>query len=744
MMIGVVTELRERTHRLCRPVSAVLDEEPVLDEHMLWLTRWISRRYLCSWGQAIWAALPPGMKRRATQTVFLSGDGIDAPGLAADEEKLLSLLASKGPLALSYILAICGPGGRKSLAALEKRGLVIVEDRWRGGRERPLLRKYLVREEGKDASGLTPARARLWERLKGSEGIPSGEVGSSSTASWLVSHGLARWEDREAGILSRPDLPIEEAGEVQLTGEQNEAFQDIASRMVGHGFGAHLLFGVTASGKTEVYIRAVGKAVEQGRQALVLVPEIGLVSQMATRLSRRFRRVGVWHSELSDGERYDVWDQSRRGKLEIVVGVRSAVFAPLPSLGLVVVDEEHDASYQQRDQEPHYHAREAALARAEKLGIQIILGSATPSAESYHLARVGAYRLHIMATRVGGAETPRLQLVDCRGQQGREDLLSPALAGELKRTVSLGEQAMLLLNRRGFARSVQCRRCGWMLRCKNCDISLAYHRQEDRALCHYCGFRMRLPEACPACGSGELMPRGGGIQRLEVELERLLPSVRMLRMDSDTTGRKGSHEKILARFSSGGAKVLIGTQMISKGHHFPGVTLVGILDIDDLLGLPDFRCAERASQLLFQMAGRAGRGLLPGLVMVQTRLPGSDALGGLGAEGYRRLLESELEQRKAAGYPPYTKIVLVTVSSGSREQAEEAAEGIARRLRGTYSELEVLGPAPAPILRLRGRFRFQILLKHPRLEPLLEAAGSVGRGQGGVSVKLEVEPVSTL
>lgn len=744
MMVGVVTELKERTHLLCRHVSAVLDDEPVLDEHLLWLTRWLSQRYLCSWGKAIWAALPPGLKRRQTQTVFLSDKADCVSGLPGGEGRVLSLLASKGPLALSYVLAHVGPGGQGCLAALEKRGLVVVEARWRGGRERPRQRRYLVRTEGKDAPAMSPARASLWEKLKEAGEIPSGEVGSMASASWLIGQGLARWESREAGQPTQAAMQVEDAGDVRLTDEQSAALRGITSGMEGGGFGVNLLFGVTASGKTEVYIRAVRKAVDQGRRALVLVPEIGLVSQMASRLSRRFSGLGVWHSELSDGERYDVWDQCRRGRLEVVVGVRSAVFAPLPNLGLVVVDEEHDASYQQRENEPLYHAREAALARAEKLGIQAILGSATPSAESFHRAGEGAYRLHTLASRPGGAGAPRLHLVDCRGQQGRESLLSPALADQLRKTVSSGEQAMLLLNRRGFARSVQCRRCGSILRCRNCDISLTYHRQEDRALCHYCGFRMRLPAACPACGSGELLTRGGGIQRLEDELRKLLPGVELLRMDSDTTGRKGSHERILSRFGSGGARVLIGTQMISKGHHFPGVTLVGILDIDDLLGLPDFRGAERASQLLVQMSGRAGRGLSPGLVMVQTRLPGSAALGGLGLEGYRRLLEAELEQRRAAGYPPYKKIVLITVSAGSSDQAGGAAEGLAGRLRGLHPELEVLGPAPAPIPRLRGRYRFQVLLKHPRLEPLLEAAGSLGRGGGGVTVRLEVEPVSTL
>lgn len=741
-MVGVITGLRERTHRLCRPITSVLDDQPVMDDHMLWLTRWVSQRYLCSWGQAIWASLPPGMKRRQVKMVTLLEAGARSLDLTDNERIVVDYLRSKGPQPLPYLLAQLGPKVEAALGNLQRCGLVTIETRWRGGREGPLLERYLVRNAVDEAPSLSPARARLWAQLEKGD-IPSREVASAASASWLVNQGLARWEMRPVVRLQPMTSYGQEARDVVPTEEQIRALETITANLESGGYGVHLLFGVTASGKTEVYIRAAKRALELGRQALILVPEIGLVSQMVTRISQHFRGLGVWHSELSDGERFDVWDQCRRGDLSLVVGVRSAAFAPLPRLGLVVIDEEHDASYQQREGEPLYHAREVALARAQNLGIPVVLGSATPSAESYHLAQQGVYRLHTLNSRVGGAEAPILKLVDCRSPAGVEGLLSVELADALKEAVSSGEKAMLLLNRRGFARSIQCRRCGFILRCRNCDISLAYHQKEN-VLCHYCGYRSRLPTACPSCGSPTLTTHGAGIQRLEAELRQLLPDICILRMDSDSTVRKGSHERLLLNFAQGQAKVLIGTQMISKGHHFPEVTLVGILGLDDLMGLPDFRSTERAGQLLVQMSGRAGRGQRPGLVLVQTRMPNSPLLGSLILDGYRRLLDSELEQRRLAGYPPYKKIVLITVSAGQQEQAEAQAEEISRRIKSHHPQLDVLGPAPAPIARLRGRHRYQILLKHSELKALLEAAAGASRGQRRIDIKIEVEPASTL
>jgi primosomal protein N' (replication factor Y) len=743
MMVGVITGFREKTHRLCRPVSAILDEKPILDQHLLWLTQWVSQRYLCSWGQAIAAALPPGLSRRQSKIVSLAQEEAAVACGDSLELRIIGLLQDRGRVALSWLLGRIGAGGQKALDSLVQRGVVVVGSEWRGGRNRPSTVRFLVPTMKKMEHGLTPARARLWELLGRCGELPSSKVASSSAA-WLVNNGYARWEMREENRIPQAVWSGAEQDVHILNEEQEQAFRGISDRMEAGGYGVNLLFGVTASGKTEVYLRAAKKAVEKGRQVLVLVPEIGLIFQMASRLSRHFPGLGIWHSELSEGERYDVWRSCRHGLLPLVVGVRSAVFAPLENLGLVVVDEEHDAAFKQQEAEPLYHAREVALARAEQLGIQAILGSATPSAESYHRARQGDYRMFTLSRRVGDSTVPDLKTVDCRTQKDSSQILSPSLVDALRERISSGEQAMLLLNRRGFATAVQCLRCGAFIRCRNCDINLTYHRTEDQTVCHYCGFRRSLPAACPDCGSEGLRARGGGTQRLELELKRLLPEAGLLRMDSDTTSRKGAHDRILSDFQQGKARVLIGTQMISKGHHFPGVTLVGILDIDRLLGLPDFRSAERAAQLLVQMSGRAGRGRRPGVVMVQTRLPEMAALHVSGLSDYRKMLEFELEQRRAAGYPPYKHIALITVAAGREAEAQKRAEETAAVLRRRHQIVEVLGPAPAPISRLRGRHRWQILLKHEQLAPLLEAGRSAGRGSRDISIRVDVDPAATL
>ncbi|HBE72842.1 MAG TPA: primosomal protein N' [candidate division Zixibacteria bacterium] len=744
MMVGVITELRERTHRLCRPLSSILDDQPVLDDHLLWLTQWVSRNYLCGWGQAIWAALPPGLNRRQRRTVALAGGAEDCGDCSGIEAGILGLLKGRGPVSISWLSGKIGSEAGAALVGLERRGMITSGLEWSGGRDRARAGRWLVWSGAENCLKLPPARARLWDQLRQRGEIPSAEIKSAAAASWLAANGLARWERRELRDIPAAPAMEPEPEVLALSGEQQEAVDGISRGLEQAQFGASLVFGITASGKTEVYIRAAKRALESGRRVLVLVPEIGLVSQMASRLSRHFPQLGLWHSELSDGERYDVWRAAREGRLPLVLGVRSAVFAPLENLGLVVVDEEHDASYKQQDTDPLYHAREVALARAGRLGAQVILGSATPSVESYHRAKSGAYRMYLLGRRIGKSVPPRVELIDCRTPGSQAGILSERLAEAVRDKVSSGGQVMLLLNRRGFARALQCRRCGAFIRCRNCDISLTFHRDQDQVLCHYCGFRRRPPAVCPACGSEGLQARGGGVQRLEQDLGQLLPGTGLLRMDSDTTGRKGSHGRILSSFQRGESRLLIGTQMIAKGHHFPGVSLVGILNIDDILSLPDFRSAERAAQLLVQMSGRAGRGAEPGLVLVQTRLPNDRALGCRDLSAYRELLEGELEQRLPAGYPPYKQIALITVSAGSAASAGQKAGEVARLLAARHPEVEALGPAPAPIPRLRGRHRFQILLKHERLEPLLAAGRAVGRGDRTAAVRVDVDPASTL
>jgi primosomal protein N' (replication factor Y) len=485
--------------------------------------------------------------------------------------------------------------------------------------------------------------------------------------------------------------------------------------------------------------------VERGLQCLILVPEIGLTSQMVARVRSRLPSPAIIHSELGAGERYDIWRGIRDGRYPVVVGTRSAVFAPLQRLGLVVIDEEHDRSFKQSEGHPLYHGRDVAIYRARSCGAPVVLGSATPSAESYHHAREGKYRLFTLDQRVGGAAVPAIEMVDSRSAESA--ILTPSLELALRDCLASGGQAMLLLNRRGFSPSIQCRACGQVLRCVNCSVGLSYHRTSNRLLCHYCGYARALDASCPQCRAPDLSARGVGIQRLHHELQALLPQTRVLRMDSDATASKGAHDRILSQFQEGRAQVLLGTQMIAKGHHFPAVTLAGIVSLDELLGLPDFRSEERVFQLATQMAGRAGRGRNPGRVLVQTMQPDAPLMRQIRDHDYRGFISQQLATRREAGYPPYSNLALVTVAAATPEDAQRRASAIAASLQDGRRGLTVLGPAPAAIACLRGRHRWQVLVKaseRPVLHRCLEPVAAQRRPEPGVTVTVDIDPAATL
>lgn len=742
-MIGVIVGFRERTHLLCKPVAAILDQEPVLDSHLLWLTKWVSQRYLCSWGQAIWAALPPGLNRKQRAIIRLR-PASERMVLSPAEARMVEILRSRGRASVDWLKQRYGDGAEKVVAALRQKEVLSLEMEWHGGRAQQFKERWLVKLKANPPERLSPARARLWSMLAAKGEMPAREAGSGSAAAWLVAQGLAAWELRDRQELPTTEFSLPEDEVIELNEDQRNALEGVERNLAREDFNVSLLFGVTASGKTEVYIRAARLAASQGRQILVLVPEIGLVGQMAARFKKHFPDLGIWHSELSDGQRYDVWSAARQGRLSVMVGVRSAVFAPLPKLGLIIIDEEQDASYKQQDSDPLYHARSVALARARQLHLPVILGSATPSVESYWYARTGVYQLFSLPRRVTSGPQPEIQVVDRRSQERSDSIISPTLGRAIAEEAKQGRQVMLLLNRRGYARSLQCPRCGAVHRCRNCDISLTYHRGENVMLCHYCGYRQQLWSQCPQCGNPDLKTGGQGIQRLEEDLRRLFPGMPVVRMDSDTTERKGSHERILKAFQDGRAKILIGTQMIAKGHHFPAVGLVGMLDIDEMMALPDFRSSERVGQLLVQMSGRAGRGGQPGRVIVQTRRPQAPVIASALGQGYRQVLEEELRQRQAAGYPPFKNIALVTVAAADEERARQKAEMLAAMISQKDPAIVILGPAPAAIPRLRGRFRYQLLLKHNEASALVEACQGLGRRERDVSLLIDTEPVSTL
>ena len=561
-----------------------------------------------------------------------------------------------------------------------------------------------VRRRLPDAYRIAGDRRALCDWLAAYYAVPPGEVvplfhpPAPGTAARAPRHAAAAW-------------PAETGPPPAPTADQAQALAWVERRLVERRFGVLLLHGVTGSGKTEVYLRAIAETLAQGRTALYLIPEIALAPQAAARVAARFGDVAaVVHSGLAAGERCRVHEACADGRVRVVVGPRSALFAPLPDLGLVVVDEEHEGAYKQQER-PRYHARSAALVRARAAGACVLLGSATPDLESYRNAVTGRYDLVELRERPVG-ELPPVTVVDMRREEAGEGLSAPLLAA-LDDCLRAGRQAILLYNRRGFARSLQCGACGEAVTCPHCDIALTVHLRPQRLLCHYCGFSRPVPEACPACGAADrFLPSGGGTQKLELQLAALFPGARLLRLDQDSTRRRGSHGRILAAFAAGEADILLGTQMVAKGHDFPGVDLVGVTAADDGLTLPDYRCHERVFQLLAQVAGRTGRAGR-GRVLFQAWQPDHPVVQAAAAHDYHRFAATELAAREAAGYPPFRRLLRVGIT-GRRLGVVEAA---ARRLGEVLSQgfaahdAAVLGPAPAVFPRLQNRYRWQLLVK---------------------------------
>jgi primosomal protein N' (replication factor Y) len=510
-----------------------------------------------------------------------------------------------------------------------------------------------------------------------------------------------------------------------------------------------LLYGVTGSGKTEVYLQAIACMLQKELASIVLVPEIALTPQMTERFVARFgNKVAVLHSRLSAGERYDEWCRVARGEALVVIGARSAVFAPVPKLGLIILDEEHEITYKQ-EETPRYHARDIALRRAEMHGAAVILGSATPSLESYTKALRGEYRLAKLPQRIAGRPLPPVEIVDMREElkSGNRSIFSRTLQAALRDALAAGKQAIIFLNRRGYSTFVLCRTCGHVMRCPACNVSLKFHSTLAMLCCHYCDYREPYPSACPACGGRYIRHFGTGTQKVEEELRRRFPAARPLRLDADSTARKGEYRQILASFRRGEANVLVGTQMIAKGLDFPKVTLVGVITADTALNLPDFRAGERTFQMLTQVAGRAGRGATGGRVVIQTYTPEHYAVVAARKHDFETFYREESARRKELGYPPFGYLVRLLVSGGVEGNVMKAASLLTGFL-GT--EIEIWGPSPCPLEKVRGRYRWQLVLRGDELEPLLAAAKEAANRfrQCAVTAKvrlsLDVEPLHLL
>ncbi len=772
MATGYITALHPRTDLAPDKVRRLLDlpdEEPVFDAEMLALCRWMADYYCCSWGEALHCAVPAGLRSGGAKKAYrLVTERAGEGRLSERQAKIVAALYAKGPLTRVQLARAAGAQAlSNTLMALVRRGLVVEEEAKEEGGVSIMTETWavLVEEAVPDAAALeamqrrAPKQAGVYlDLLHGAPERAASELYDkhrvdAGVLAALEKKGLIGRVQRE--IYRAPDMsaPSHAAEKFPLNPEQRRAFEALCAAGESREYRTFLLRGITGSGKTEVYLQAIERFLELGRDAIILVPEISLTPQTVGRFYARFNQsIAVLHSALSQGERYDEWRRARRGEVRIVVGARSAVFAPLPNLGIIVVDEEHDSSYKQGET-PRYHARDVAIMRARRLGGVCVLGSATPSVESRHNTDLGKSERIELLTRATRGELPKVRLVNMREEASESPgqvILSQALERAVTERVAAGEQCILLLNRRGFAPYVLCPKCGWVAGCENCQVSLTYHSSGGVLRCHYCNAEQPKPGACARCGFRGLAYVGLGTQKAEDYLLRAFPGARVARMDADTTAGRGGHAKILGRFAAGEIDILIGTQMLAKGHDYPGVTLVGVINADSGLALPDFRAAEQTFQLLTQVAGRAGRGDRPGTVYIQTWHPLHYAVAAAAGHDYETFYATELEHRRKAGYPPFRRLAHFLIESEDPEVAER--EGFRLRnlgqaiLReGDFRGMEIVGPAPALIRRVNKKYRWNLALFSKSAGRINAAARRMrddfAQGQHAkASLKLDLDP----
>ena len=752
-----------------RPILRLMDPEPVLTPELLKLGLWIADYYVAPVGEVFRAMLPLRAQTRRARLVRLTELGqrklqeIAQPSEEHWESDLLAYLGTRGSATLE---ALRQKFPEAFLRALEEKWVVVEEvERERGQRQ-----VYSVRLAGLPAQAgslaekpprLSPVAKRILEALErgGSAGDHRELLQATRadlaalkklSASGLIELNPARKSSPPSGA-----EPVGEDSPLVLTPAQRAVLDELTKYLESAQFQTVLLHGVTGSGKTEIYLRLIARCLEIGRAALMLVPEIALTPSAQAQFLVRFgSQVALLHSGLTENERHEAWWRTRRGEAKVVLGTRSAIFAPVSNLGVVIVDEEHDTSYKQ-EETPRYHGRDVAVVRARLAGALAVLGSATPSLESYWNAREGKYRLATLPERVGGRKLADVEIVDMR-QEFRETHtqvpVSRRLQHEIGTQLANRQQTMILLNRRGYSWFLLCRSCGQTQRCVNCSISLTYHRREHRLICHYCGYTAPVPARCPGCGSEYLYYVGEGTEKVEKKFAEMFPAARVARLDRDVARRAGQFRRILEDFRQGKIDLLVGTQLIAKGHDFPGVTLVGVVSADIGLGLPDFRSAERTFQLLTQAAGRAGRGDMPGRVLVQTFYPDHYAIRLAAEQNYEAFFHKEMRFRRMMHYPPGTALANVIAQGTKLEQAAQVAKQVGDfliPLEQHTEGLKILGPTPAPLAKVEGRFRIQFLIKstsRARLNTILRQLADHCEQQGipQRSVMIDMDPVNIM
>ena len=764
---GVVVERIDETDLnpgAIRNISDCLDEHPMFSPALLALTRWMADYYVSSWGSALFCAVPAAVRSQKQQRVQLKAG--DKPSVRGVQKEIVALLEAEGELSpnqLARRVGVSYTNLRPKISALREKGVV---DVYVTHKPKATARTATVASLALTPDEIAAEIARLTEEA-GSSGGERVRPASAKHADILrmlldadapiataeltkqvrTSASLLRTLERrgfiqitQARVVRNPlsCQPVAVTKPYQLNPAQAAALAEIQNALARltsrDSVGAStemgrilLLHGVTGSGKTEVYMQAIAQILESGKSVIVLVPEISLTPQTASRFIGRFgERVAVLHSRLSTGERYDSWHRIQKGEATIVIGPRSAVFAPVRELGLMIIDEEHSDSYKS-DTAPRYHAREVAQKRSELANCALLLGSATPSLESFHRARNGAYQLLSLPTRVLDREMPEVHIVDMRAELkgGNRTIFSALLRNAIEQRLVKREQIILFLNRRGHSTYVFCRTCGYVERCRNCSISLTFHFETKKLVCHHCGHRRDTHPACPQCSSPAIRYFGMGTEAIEQEVRKAFPAANVKRFDADSTARKNAHQQILAAFQQQEIDILIGTQMVAKGLDFPNVTLVGVIAADTALNLPDFRASEQTFSLLTQVAGRSGRAEIPGEVIVQTYMPEHYCITAAQKHDYIGFYEQEVAARGVLRYPPFSRVARLLLRGRDEKSVIEAAHAVLNQLQhspvGAISNrdaVEILGPAPAPLSKIEGKFRWHFLLRSETAEAI--------------------------
>ncbi|MGG3999057.1 primosomal protein N' [Anoxybacillus kestanbolensis] len=756
LLQGFVIEVKETTDMPIEQLKAIhslLDVVPVLNEELLQLGRWLTETTLCFMVSAFQAMLPAAMKAKYEKDIrlieqhmplvhenvrALFRDRLTIPWSEVEQTPYVRLLQkeiAKGHIEVVY--------------RVEEKGKIKTE-KW--------VELCANDEHVTHALASLSTRAmkqkQVLEHLLTARALPLKQLLSETNSTWatvqtLIKKQLVAVKEKEIYRDPYANRSFSKTKPFVLTDEQHQALQAIGQAIEQNVHDVFLMYGVTGSGKTEVYMQAIDLVLKKGKEAIVLVPEISLTPQMVRRFKERFgSKVAVLHSGLSLGEKYDEWRKIQRKEVKLVVGARSAIFAPFENIGIIIIDEEHETSYKQ-EESPRYHARDVAIFRGRYHRCPVVLGSATPSLESFARAKKGVYKQVTLTKRMNDHALPPVEIVDMREElrAGNRSMFSRLLYEKLTERIQKGEQSVLFLNRRGYSSFVMCRDCGHVIQCPHCDISLTYHRVQQQLKCHYCGYEQRMSAHCPACQSEHIRFFGTGTQKVEEELTKLLPHARVIRMDVDTTSRKGAHERLLNEFGDGKADILLGTQMIAKGLDFANVTLVGVLAADTMLHVPDFRAAEKTFQLLTQVSGRAGRHHLPGEVVIQTYTPEHYSIQLAADHHFEAFYEREMMNRKKHGYPPFYYLTLITISHVDALKGISIAEKIAAHVKKHLSaEAVVLGPVASPIARMNDRYRYQCMIKYKRETNLTTALRAIvehyqrDMARGDVTITIDLNP----